>query len=117
MDTIVAYCGLTCSECEAYIATQEDDSAALATVAAKWSEEYGGPGFAAESVICDGCTTHGGRLCSHAPQCGIRTCAMERGVETCGHCADYACEMLDKLFLQGSEPRQTLDKIRAELGL
>jgi len=29
MDKIVAYCGIVCSDCSAYIATQEEDWAAL----------------------------------------------------------------------------------------
>ena len=30
MDKMIAYCGLVCTDCEAYIATQANDLAALA---------------------------------------------------------------------------------------
>ena len=113
MDKMVAYCGITCSGCEAYVATQANDRAALESVAKHWEKEYAAQGLTVEAVTCDGCTANGGRLCWHAPQCDIRMCGMERGVETCGHCADYACEKLDGLFGAGSEQRQTLDSLRA----
>jgi len=37
---IVAYCGIVCSDCEAYRATQSGDREALKRVAAKWRVEY-----------------------------------------------------------------------------
>ncbi len=39
MDTIIAYCGLVCSDCPAYIATQAGDDDALERVAAQWRAE------------------------------------------------------------------------------
>lgn len=117
MDRMVAYCGITCSGCEAYLATQANDNEALERVAKNWAKEYGAPNMTAEAVTCDGCTTPAGRLSSWPPQCPIRACAVERGVQNCGHCADYACEKLSKLFAEGSEQRQTLDAIRVERGL
>ncbi len=35
MERILAYCGLVCSECPAYLATQAGDTAALEEVAAR----------------------------------------------------------------------------------
>ena len=35
MSKIIAYCGLACDECPAYIATQAEDMAALEKVAAQ----------------------------------------------------------------------------------
>ena len=36
MDRIIAYCGLTYSSCEAYLATKANDPAAIERVAAVW---------------------------------------------------------------------------------
>ena len=36
MDKIIAYCGLVCSDCSAYVATQANDQEALERVAAQW---------------------------------------------------------------------------------
>jgi len=97
MERIIAYCGLVCTECPAYIATQADDQAALEHVAAQWREQYNAPQITAESVLCDGCTVDG-RHCGHWTECDIRICAQDRGVANCAHCADYACEKLDGFF-------------------
>ena len=55
---IIAYCGLDCAECPAYIATRAGDEARLAETATEWSsDDY--PVSAAE-VPCDGCVQQGG---------------------------------------------------------
>ena len=43
MDKIVAYCGLVCTGCPAYVATQADDRAALEKVAAEWRKAFNSP--------------------------------------------------------------------------
>ena len=55
MNKIIAYCGLVCSDCSAYIATQADDQEALEKVAAQWREQYNVPNITVASVLCDGC--------------------------------------------------------------
>ena len=48
MSKIIAYCGLVCSDCAAYAATQSNDPAALERVAAQWREEFSSPEITAE---------------------------------------------------------------------
>ena len=115
MDRIIAYCGLVCTDCPAYIATQANDHAALEQVAAQWREEYNAPNITVESVICDGCLGSNGRHCSHCFECEIRACGMERGVVNCAHCADYACEKLEGFFGLVPEAKTTLGGIRQSL--
>ena len=92
MDKIIAYCGLNCSECPAYIATQSGDPAALEKVAAQWREAFNMPDLTAESVICDGCLqTNAGRLSGYCATCAIRACAVERGFLTCAECDIFPC--------------------------
>ena len=55
-EKMIAYCGLVCTECPAYIATQADDKEALKRVAAQWSKDFNAP-FTAEDCLCDGCTS------------------------------------------------------------
>ena len=109
---IIAYCGLVCTDCPAYIATQADDRAGLEQVAAQWREAYNAPNITVESVICDGCLTDKGRKCSHTAECEIRACGVERGVANCAHCADYACEKLEGFFGFAPDARAVLDEIR-----
>jgi len=53
MDKLIGACGLNCAECEAFIATQENDDEKLAAVAKKWSEQFGGD-IDQSKCICDG---------------------------------------------------------------
>ncbi len=115
MNQMIAYCGLVCSECPAYIATQADDRAALEQVAAQWREEYEAPTITVESVICDGCLGTTGRKCSHCSECNVRACAMGRAVVNCAHCDDYGCETITGFFGFVPEAKATLDGIRARL--
>lgn len=115
MTQMIAYCGLICTECPAYIATQANDRAALEQVAAQWSEEYDAPKLTADSVICDGCLGSMGRKFGHCFKCEIRACAMSRTVVNCAHCDDYGCETITGFFGFVPEAKATLDGIRARL--
>jgi hypothetical protein len=115
MEPMIAYCGLICSECPAYLATQADDEAELERVAAMWREEYSTPSITVESVICDGCLGTTGRKCSHCFDCEIRACAMALNLANCGHCASYSCGRLEGFFGFVPSARTTLDGIRAGL--
>jgi hypothetical protein len=116
MDRIIAYCGLICTDCPGYVATQANDRDALERVAAQWREEFDAPNITVESVICDGCLGTQGRKGSHCFECEIRACGLEHAVVNCAHCADYACEKLEEFFGFVPEARTTLDGIRDGLG-
>jgi hypothetical protein len=115
MEQMIAYCGLTCTECPGYLATQANDRAELERVAAMWREEYSAPDLTVASVICDGCLGAEGRKCGHWLECEIRACAMERDVANCAHCAEYACQKLEGFFGFAPNARTTLDSVRAGL--
>ncbi len=115
MDRIIAYCGLVCSECEAYLATQADDRDALERMAAKARDEFGVPDATVESVRCDGCLGETGRKIGYCATCEIRACGVERGVVNCAHCDDYACETLTGFFAHAEQARAVLDEIRRGL--
>jgi hypothetical protein len=114
MNQITAYCGLVCSDCPAYTATQADDQAALERVAALWRKEYDAPGITVESVICDGCL-NGGRKCSHCAECEIRACGFNHGVLNCAYCHEYPCQRLESFFEMVPDARITLDEIHVTL--
>ena len=115
MDQMIAYCGLVCTDCSAYIATQANDRAALEQVAARWRAEFDTPDITAEFATCDGCLTDDGRHCGHYSECEIRACSMARGVANCAYCDDYACEKLESFFGFVPEAKATLDGIRQSL--
>ena len=118
MAKIVAYCGLDCANCDAYVATQSGDRAALEQVAAKWREQFSAPEMTADSIICDGClaSDNGHRVAHYCTVCAIRACAIGREVANCAHCADYLhkdalCEKL-KGFLETNAININSNKIR-----
>ncbi len=113
MERMVAFCGLICTECEGYLATQANDWAALERLAAKVREEYNVPTVAAQDMLCDGCLSDPGRRCGYCAMCEIRACGAARGVANCGHCPDYACEKLTAFF--GTAARGVLDGVRSAL--
>jgi hypothetical protein len=112
--TILAYCGITCTTCDAYAATQADDPAALAQAAASWREEFN-VDVTAETIRCDGCSTDGPTLCSACSDCPVRVCARERGVANCGHCPDYpdrGCDTIEAFLSHAAGLRAVLDEIK-----
>lgn len=115
MQRIVGACGIVCSECSAYLATQSGDPAALQRVVEQWTEEHHNPNITLEGVICDGCFNVSGRYCFYCAHCCIRACAVERGVANCAHCEDYACEQLIGFLEMVPDARAVLDEIRAGL--
>ncbi len=115
MDRIIAYCGLVCSDCDAYLATQANDVEALERLARQWQQEFGVEDATAEGTMCDGCLTDTGRQIGYCATCEIRVCAVDRAVVNCGHCDDYACETLEAFFADAPDARPVLDEIRASL--
>ncbi len=112
MKKMIAYCGLVCTDCEAYLSTQRGDLDALVRLAARAREEFG-VDLPPHEHMCDGCHTTSGRQIPYCGTCAIRACGVERGVANCAHCTDYPCETL----LPHASPAQkaTLDAIREDL--
>jgi RecJ-like exonuclease len=111
MDKMIAYCGIVCSECPAYLATQKDDDAERKKVAELWSKQYN---FAIkpEDVNCDGCTSKGKRLVNYCNVCEIRKCGKGKRIENCAYCDDYACDKLTKFWANAPHAKASLEKIR-----
>jgi hypothetical protein len=114
MNQMIAYCGLVCTGCPAYTATQANDAAAIEQIAREWAEAYGVP-VTAEDVWCDGCLSDGPRLCAHCGECEVRACATGRGVVNCGHCDDYGCDIIAGFLANAPQAKTVLEEIRAGL--
>jgi hypothetical protein len=110
---ILAFCGILCSECPAFVATQAGDEEALAKQAAEWSsEEYP---LTAGDLVCDGCIYTDKRVTKFCLDCDVRHCALEKGVENCAHCDDFPCGKLEKPWSMSVDARTTLEEIRKML--
>lgn len=109
-ELITAHCGLVCTECLAFIATRTEDTDKLAALALEWYGQAGDSSY----CVCDGCTQDG-RVNQFCRECGVRLCAIERGVVNCAHCLDYGCEKLTGLFQHIPVAKENLERIRAGL--
>ena len=121
MNTLIAYCGLSCDTCPIYLATRETDSTEqkrLRIDIARLCREHYGKDYNLEDISdCDGCRSIGGKLFSGCRNCLIRKCAVQRGYENCAGCDEYVCEKLDELFVMDPSAKSRLDKIRNDLKL
>ena len=111
---MIAYCGLICTECPAYIATQENDNSKRAKTVKVWSKEFGVE-IKPEDINCDGCLTDSGRLFNHCRVCEIRLCGQEKQIENCGYCSDFACQKLNFVFSAVPIAKKILQQIKDSL--
>ena len=111
MQEIVAYCGLVCTECPAYKATQQNDDKARAKVAEAWSKQFK-HNFQTEDINCNGCLTVGDIQFSYCSTCDIRNCGVDRKVLNCAYCIDYPCDKLNNLHAEVAEAKAKLEAIR-----
>jgi hypothetical protein len=105
---LIGVCGIVCSECGAYLATKNNDEALRRKTAEEWSKTYK-VDIKPESVYCVGCTTPEGRHFHHWSECEIRACGQKKGAKNCGHCPEYACEMINGLFKMVPAAKAVLD--------
>lgn len=87
MKNMIAYCGLDCENCDAYLATVNNDQELRKKTAKLWAELNNAPIFP-EHINCEGCRVDGVKTVFCDSMCGIRQCAMKKGVNTCGDCSD-----------------------------
>ena len=108
MDDLIAYCGLNCAACDAYLATLHNDQALRERTAKLWAELNNAP-ILPEHINCQGCRTEGVKtvFCDHL--CGIRQCALQKGVETCGDCGELEkCPTVGTLLSNNPEALKNL---------
>ena len=112
-DGMIAYCGLDCGKCRAFIATQAEDSGRKKEIAKEWTKGLNVE-FKPEDINCNGCTSDTiSGWCTKI--CKIRPCAEERKVKTCAHCNDYPCEKLKEFLSNEPDATKTLEEIRKTL--
>ena len=91
---MIAYCGLDCSKCEGYLATQANDDDKRAETAKQWSAMYHAD-IKPEQINCDGCRSEGIKFFYCSNICELRKCCIEKELENCAACDMYACDKLE----------------------
>ena len=115
MQEMIAYCGLVCTGCPVFLATQSNDDEARKKVVEQWSsEQYP---LKVEDINCDGCSSAGQRHIKFCSECEVRACGIEKKVDNCAYCDDFACDKLEKLWgmISSKEARGRLEEIRKTL--
>jgi hypothetical protein len=113
----IAYCGLDCTACPTYIATQTADRALQEKTAREWSKLFapftGRNDLRAEEMVCDGCKAAEERVFLGCRVCGMRKCASGRKFDTCAECDRFeTCEQLNGFFTQAADAKERLLALR-----
>ncbi|NPD89327.1 MAG: DUF3795 domain-containing protein [Asgard group archaeon] len=114
-EELIAFCGIDCLECPAYIAKRTDDVELREKTAQEWSGSEGP--IKPEEINCDGCILLDQELYRFCNDCQVRICGFEKGLQNCAHCNEYSCEKLERLWdmFKMTETKKTLDNIRSNL--
>lgn len=117
MKDMIAYCGLDCETCDAYIATMTDDDVLREKTANAWSE-MNGASITPDMINCEGCRMDGVKTHFCNSICPIRQCARGKKFSTCGDCPDMEiCEKIGTVH-KSAPCQRTADRaayIKAEI--
>jgi hypothetical protein len=91
---MIAPCGIVCTDCPAYLATQSNNLERLREIAEKWSNDD--EQYVAEDMFCDGCFSD--RVHSFCARCEARVCAIQKGHSVCSICSIYPCDRLNGVW-------------------
>jgi hypothetical protein len=102
METTYSKCGADCTRCPSYkenLLTEEDRQ----SCSQGWFTYHGFRLKPEKLIACDGCQPvgengNGTRYIS----CIVRRCALHNGIQSCGHCAEYPCQVLSSRILGGA---------------
>ena len=105
----IAYCGLDCEKCDAYLATINDDQVLREKTAKRWAELNNAP-ILPEHINCEGCRVDGIKTVFCDSLCGIRQCALKKGVTTSGDCPDLEkCQTVGAIISKCPEALENLN--------
>lgn len=88
----IAYCGINCSTCPAFVATQKQQEKVRMRIAKLWSDQE--HEYQACEITCKGCHEPWGKKFRHCQDCEVRECARVKLLDTCADCNEYPCEKL-----------------------
>lgn len=111
MNKLIAFCGLDCEKCDAYIATKNNDQALREKTAKLWSK-LNNATILPEHINCEGCRMDGAKTVFCSTMCEIRRCAIGKGLESCGNCPQMdVCDKLAPVLANNREARVNLQKL------
>ena len=111
MEKIVGYCGIVCTKCPAFLATNNNDDEMRKTTAETWSKEFNAD-IKPEQINCEGCHSTNGVIFNHCTVCEIRKCGLTKEIITCADCNDYACQKLAEFHKMVPDAKEVLDSLK-----
>ena len=110
MKKLIAYCGLDCEKCDAYLATLHNDPALREKTAQLWSK-LNHVTIRPEDIHCQGCRADGVKTVFCDKLCDIRQCALKKGVTTCGDCGEVdKCPKLSRVISNNPDALKNLKR-------
>ena len=108
-EKVYSKCGMRCDLCLVYRPNVEENDRReeICKVFAKvWNGYEPNP----QEIICDGCSANTKNTILFSPDCKTRQCVMDKGLEHCGYCNYYPCDIFP------AEPTQEelIQKIEVE---
>ena len=99
MEKMIAYCGIDCAQCGAYLAHKNNDQPLREKTAAEWTKMHNF-NFTADMINCTSCKGTGVQI-GHCSSCEMRKCAIGKGVADCGACVDFStCSTINDFLKQ-----------------
>lgn len=91
---MIGICGDNCAYCPRYIATQNGSAIELEKVKELWVRlGFIDPAVPVNDMACSGCRPE--NKCAYKE---LRTCVYKKGIENCGSCHNYPCELINAAF-------------------
>lgn len=114
MPKMIAYCGLVCTNCPTYLATQANDDVARGKTVELYAKKFGLK-LKIEDINCDGCLSAGGRLIRYCQLCEIRKCCINKKVAHCAACEEQPCENLKNFHKFSPDAKACFDALFREM--
>jgi hypothetical protein len=111
MSEMIAYCGLVCSRCPTFIATQNDDDEAREKTVAVYAQKFC-MDLQKEDINCDGCLSEGGRKIGYCQACEIRQCCIGKGLNHCVICPEEPCSKLVRFHEFSPEAKAAFEALK-----
>ena len=108
---MISYCGIDCSKCESYLATQADSDTARKKIAEKCRRRFK-VNLKVEQINCNGCKSDGVKCSFAETLCEIRKCNMRKSHPHCAVCGEYKCERLEKIIASAPAIGEALAALR-----
>jgi hypothetical protein len=115
MSKMIAYCGLVCSDCPTFLATQNNDDVARQKTADLYAVKFG-LNLKPEDINCEGCKSEGGKLIGYCLTCEIRRCSREKGLANCARCDEQPFEKLTQFHEFSTDAKANFEALRREKG-